>query len=253
MRKIFLLIVLLYFGSLYGQDNSVNAKREFENFIYSADSVKIQNIKNEKLDQIFEIYQYNQIISRELDFGLKESIFNITYSYKLDNELRYQTAEIHLFYFNDKMIDRLIIYEGKNIEISNRTDAEIEDYIQKHDSFYSTKTSLKDFINDVVTKEIFGDYCGFAMTKVKDIGAVELDSPENAEKYVKWMKSYNPEKQMWGYLEISKLLKKQAIELNSDETKIFIHIKERNAVIETCSGCEFGIFKRVFKENKLIL
>ncbi len=52
---------------------------------------------------------------------------------------------------------------------------------------------------------------------------------------------------MWGYSEIEKLFKKNLIELESDELKIYNHIQERNLVIETCSGCTFGIFEKVFK------
>ena len=42
-------------------------------------------------------------------------------------------------------------------------------------------------------------------------------------------------------------LKKELIEINPFEEQIFNHIKERNAVIETCSGCTINLYERVWK------
>jgi hypothetical protein len=229
------------------EDHYEVAKKEFENFIFSSDSIKIQNIKNEKFENISEIFRYNQIVSRELDFGLKEIIFNIEYSYIFKSSFRYSRAIIHFFYYKNKIVDRLIIYEGKELKIANKFDSEINKYINSHNSFYNTKTTIKDFLTDILKSEIYGDGCGFAMIKVKEIDGINLNSLENAEKYVEWMKSYSPEKQMWGYSEIDKLLKKNLIELESEESKIYNHIKDRNAILETFSGCTFGIFRKVFK------
>lgn len=228
------------------KDNYELARKEFENFIFSSDSTKIQNIKNENFENISEISRYNHAVTRDLDFGLKESIFYITYSYNFKSGFRYPGAKIHLFYFKNKIVDRLIIYEGEKLKIANKFDPEINNYINIHNTFYNTKTSIEDFLKDILHQEIFGHGCGFAMIKIKQIDGVELNNIKNVEQYIKWMKSYNSEKQMWGYSEINKLLKKNLIELDSDESKIYNHIKDRNLVIETCSGCTIGIFEKVF-------
>ena len=248
MKFIFSFLLTLVSLTLFCQkDNYEVAKKEFEKFIFSSDSIKIQNIKNEKFENISEIFQYNQIVSRELDFDLKEIAFNVTYSYKFKNSFRYPNAKIYLFYYKDKIVNRIISYEGENVKISIKSDPEIDNYINVHNSFYNTKTALENFLKDFLDEKTYGDGCGFAMIKIKEIDNIERDNVENTDKYIEWMKSYNPELQMWGYSEIEKLLKKNLIELESDELKIYNHIKERNLVIETCSGCTFGIFKKVFK------
>ena len=101
----------------------------------------------------------------------------------------------------------------------------------------------------MTNKQTYGDYCGYEMTRVKKIEGIKLRNPENAEKYVEWMKSFNLEKQMWGYDQIQYLLKNNLIKLEPEEEKIYNHIQQRNAIIETCSGCTFGIFERVFKNK----
>ena len=78
------------------------------------------------------------------------------------------------------------------------------------------------------------------------LAKIELRIPD---KYVEWMKSFNLEKQMWGYNQIQYLIKNNLIELEPEEEKIYNHIQQRNAIIETCSGCTFGIFERVFKNK----
>lgn len=248
MKQLFSFLLILISLMVYCQDDNYEvAKKEFEAFIFSSDSIKIQNIKNEKFENISEIFRYNQIVSRELDFGLKEIIFNIEYSYKFKKNLRYQSAQVYLFYYDNKIVNRSILYNEKNVKLFIKSEPEINNYINIHNTFYNTKTTIEDFLKDILSSEIYGDGCGFAMIKIKEIDGINLNSLENAEKYVEWMKSYSPEKQMWGYSEINKLLKKNLIELESEESKIYNHIKDRNAILETCSGCSFGIFEKVFK------
>ena len=250
MRKIFLILFINVFTNLFCQNSDYEkVKSEFEQFIFSADSTKIQNIKTEKFENIFEIKQFNQTVSRDVEFGLRELIFNITFVYRSENTLKYPQAEIHHFYYNEKTIGNLIIYAGKDKLSSRKFRSEFQIYLNSHNDFYKTNFSLTDYINDLTNKQTYGDYCGYEMTRVKKIDGIKLRNPENAEKYVEWMKSFNLEKQMWGYDQIQYLLKNNLIELEPEEEKIYNHIQQRNAIIETCSGCTFGIFERVFKNK----
>ena len=251
MKFIFSFLLTLVSLTIFCQkDNYEVAKKEFENFIFNSDSIKIQNIKNRKFEKIPDIQEYNHPITRSLDFDLKESIYELRLMYSVNHILRGRGVRIHLFYLGGKDVGKIIDYnqyESEAKQISSKFNGEFINYIVKHNSFYNTKTNKEQFVRDILNRKIYGDACGYEMTRIKKIDDVERDNIENVDKYIEWMKSYNPELQMWGYSEIEKLLKKNLIELESDELKIYNHIQERNLVIETCSGCTFGIFEKVFK------
>lgn len=250
MKKVFLILFISTFTNIFCQNSDFEkAKSEFEQFIFSSDSTKIQNIKTEKFENIFEINKFNQTVSRDVEFGLRELIFNITFVYRSENTLKYSQAEIHHFYYNGNPIGNLIIYAGKDKLSSRKFRSEFQIYLNSHNDFYKTNFSLTDFINDLTNKQIYGDGCSYEMTRVKKIYGIKLRNPENTEKYVEWMKSFNLEKQMWGYDQIQYLLKNNFIKLEPEEEKIYNHILQRNAIIETCSGCTFGIFEKVFKNK----
>ena len=251
-KKLFLLLILLSFGNLYCQDDDYElAKKEFENFVFSSDSIKIQNIKNTKFEKITDIQEYHHSVTRLLDFGLIESIYELRFSYPFDiHYVKGRNVFIFLFYLHGKEVGKIIDYaqyKDEEKQISSKLDSGINDYIVKHNLFYKTNYSQKKFIDDIITKNVYGDYCGYSGSKNDKMFDLELEKLSNVESYVNWMKSFNPEKQMWGYDQIQYLLRKELIELETDEQKIFTHIKNRNTILETCSGCEFGIFKRVFK------
>ena len=251
MKFIYSFLLTLISLTIFCQENNYEvAKKEFENFIIQADSIKIQNIKNEKFEKILDIEQFYHSITRLLDFDLKESIYELRFMYSFNHILRGRGVRIYVFYLNGKEVGKIIDYnqyQNESKQISSNFHNEINKYILKHNKFYNTKSTQENFIKDFLNSKIYGDGCGYEMTRIKKIDDVERDILENAEKYINWMKSHNPEIQMWGYSEIEKLLKKNLIELESDELKIYNHIKERNLVIETCSGCTFGIFEKVFK------
>jgi len=252
MKFIFSFLLTLISLIVFCQKNDYEvAKKEFENFIFSSDSIKIQNIKNEKFEKIIDIQEYHHSVTRLLDFGLTESIYELRFSYPFDiHYVKGRNVIIFLFYLDGKEVGKIVDYvqyKDEEKQISDKFDSGINKYFVNHNSFYNTKTTKEDFIKDFLNRKVYGDGCGYEMTMIKKIDDVERDNIENVDKYIKWMKSYNPELQMWGYSEIEKLLKKNLIELESEELKIYNHIKERNLFIETCSGCTFGIFKKVFK------
>ncbi len=252
MKFISSFLLTLVSMTLFCQKDSYElAKKEFENFIFSSDSIKIQNIKNEKFEKIIDIQEYHHSVTRLLDFGLTESIYELRFSYPFDiHYVKGRNVFIFLFYLDGKEVGKIVDYaqyKDEAKQISSKFNSEFINYILKHNSFYKTKTNEDDFLKDILNRKVYGDSCGYEMTRIKKIDDVETDKIENVDKYIKWMESYNPELQMWGYSEIKKLLTKNLIELESDELKIYNHIKERNLVIETCSGCMFGIFKKVFK------
>ncbi|KFC19922.1 hypothetical protein [Chryseobacterium sp. FH1] len=251
MKPLFSFLLVFFSLIVYCQEDNYDvAKKEFEKFIFSSDSIQIENIKNEKFENILDIQNFYHPITRTLDFGLKESIYELRFMYSVNRILRGRGVKIFLFYQDGKNVGKIIDYyqyENEAKQISSKFDITFNKYIVKHNFFYNTKTNGDIFLKDILNREVYGDGCGYEMTITRKIDDVERDNVENVEKYIEWMKSYNPELQMWGYSEIYKLLKNNFIEVDSEELKIFNHIKKRNLVIETCSGCTLGIFEKIFK------
>lgn len=254
MRKLFLILFISIFTNLFCQNSDFEkAKSEFEQFIFSSDSTKIQNIKTQKFENIIGIENYYHRITRSIDFKLSESIYEVRFSYPFEKRfVKGRGVKIHLYYFLGKQVGKIIDYDQYKDElkqVSNKFEPVFQIFIDKHNSFYTTKFSIKEFVDDSQLTTVYGDYCGYSGEKYIKQYDIELGKIENAEKYVEWMKSFNLEKQMWGYSQIQYLLKNNLIELEPEEEKIYNHIQQRNAIIETCSGCTFGIFKRVFKNK----
>ena len=254
MKRIFILLFISIFSNLFCQNSDFEkAKSEFEKFIFSADSTKIQNIKNQKFENIIGIENYYHRITRSIDFKLSESIYELRFSYPFEKRyVRGRGVKIHFYYFSGKQIGIIIDYDQYKNElkkVSSKFEYNIQKFIDKHNSFYKTKFSINEFINDSLLNTVYGDYCGYSGEKYLTQYEIELENIENSDKYVEWMKSFNLEKQMWGYNQIQYLIKTNLIELEPEEEKIYNHIQQRNAIIETCSGCTFGIFERVFKNK----
>lgn len=254
MKNGYLIIFILIFGNLFCQNSDLlKAKTEFEKYISNSDSTKFQDIKNQKFQNIIEFSRFEKLVNREIDFGLSEIIYSITFNYISEiHYVKIQDLTIHFYYFDKKYVGKIIAYKQyKNMETQNIFDfkSDFQKFIDKHNSFYKTNLSKKEFIEDSLLNTVYGNYCGYSGEKYLEKYNTELEKIENAEKYVEWMKSFNLEKQMWGYDQIQYLLKNNLIELESEEQKIYNHIRKRNAIIEMCSGCTFGIFEKTFKNN----
>ena len=255
MKRIFILLFISTFAYLFCQNSDFQkAKDEFEKFIFSSDSTKIQNIRTQKFENIIEFEdRNNHLITRKIDFDLSESIYKMRFSYSFEKRYtKTREVKIHIFYFLGKEIGKIIDYDQYKDElkqVSSKFEPNFQKFIEKHNSFYKTKFSVEKFIDDSILNTVYGNYCGYSGEKYQKRYDVELENLKNAEKYVDWMKSFNLEKQMWGYDQIQYLLKNNLIELEPKEEKIFNHIRERNAIIEMCSGCEFGIYDKAFNNK----
>ena len=254
MKKVYIILFISIFTNLFCQNSDFQReKEEFEKFIFNSDSTKIQKIKTQKFENIIEIENYYHKITRSNDFKLSESIYELRFNYPFEKKyVKGRGVKVHLYYLEEELIGKIIDYDQYQNElkqVSTKFESKIQKFIDNHNSFYKTKFSINEFINDSLLNTVYGDYCGYSGEKYQKLYNLELENFENAEKYVEWMKSFNLEKQMWGYNQIQYLLKNNLIELEPEEEKIYNHIRERNAIIEMCSGCTFGIYDRVFKNN----
>lgn len=248
MKKITVLLLLFIFSSVKSQEEKYDlVMSEVFEYLSKTDSLQLNQLKNLDLKKS-NIKDFKRIITQDVDFGISRIIYEFTDVVLVEKNYRYIQYKFQKYYFNNALLGNVLNDRDSR---SNKTkyhfNSNITDFLKKRNEFYKTKLNESDFFKESLKSLVYGDGCGAGMEKVKYINKTELYLPENAETYVKWMSSSNLELQMWGYNQINYLLKKELIEINPFEEEIFNHIKERNAVIETCSGCTINLYERVWK------
>lgn len=244
--KLFVIIFLsIITQNLYCQEVKYSlAEGEIYDYFKINDSSIIDSKKEIELRNS-TITKLRKVVSRQRDFKLSEAIYDFTLKISLDEQIRFIDFKVHKYYLNGDYCGLIL----NNINSKqNRVKFEFNKlflgFLSKRNMFYNTSFTEADFVKQNLSYKIYGDGCGYEMKKTKIIDDTILYDVNNAEKYVTWMKSTNLELQMWGYHQLDYLAKKDFIEFENNEEKIFKHIKKRNAILETCSGCTIGLFQR---------
>ncbi|MCF4100044.1 hypothetical protein L1I30_00050 [Gillisia sp. M10.2A] len=111
-------------------------------------------------------------------------------------------------------------------------------YIKKHNDFYNSNLTIEDFEEQIIQEAVVGFGCG----------EVGLDIPKESKAMFRWekngrinklndyLKSFSPELQTLGAIGLLKIN-----DLSKEQTKIINHLKMRNSVIMSCSGCLYGL------------
>ena len=230
MKKITVLLLLFIFSSVKSQEEKYDlVMSEVFEYLSKTDSLQLNQLKNLDLKKS-NIKDFKRIITQDVDFGISRIIYEFTDVVLVEKNYRYIQYKFQKYYFNNALLGNVLNDRDSR---SNKTkyhfNSNITDFLKKRNEFYKTKLNKSDFFKESLKSLVYGDGCGAGMEKVK------------------WMSSSNLELQMWGYNQINYLLKKELIEINPFEEQIFNHIKERNAVIETCSGCTINLYERVWK------
>ncbi|MBF0762586.1 hypothetical protein IR148_16225 [Dysgonomonas mossii] len=247
--RLYFVFTILFVSQLIHSQVKIEGKLSFD-FSFMNDQQFIDSIPNFPND----LYEYYNVrITRDLDFGLKESILGLVSSFHKGNIglSKYKMSDIHLLTKNDSVI--AIIGEIPNYKTSiyfNKI--EVNKYIRKHDSFYQTKTTVNDLRNDLLKDEYYGYICGEApvIYEIPQYNGLSFDNLKNINQFRYWLRSYNPELQTYGVDALSYLYKKKYSDKNDEKVKqdrsIIKYIKQRNSILNTCSGCFVGIYERVF-------
>lgn len=249
MKHLFLCTILFIAQCIYSQEESKSIL-PFD-FSLMNDKRFIDSIPDFPKD----LYEYYQLkTTRELDFGVEESIFHLVSSFHKGNIglSKYKMFDIHILSRNDSVFAIIGDIPGYLISTYFNTD-EISLFIQQHDSIYKTSTSSLDlFVSDILSGESYGYICGEApiIYKIPEHRGLRFGDTKNIKEFRKWLRSYSPELQTYGVDALSYLYKtyhkiSDDIEAKNDK-RIIEHIKQRNSILDTCSGCFIGIYEKVF-------
>lgn len=261
MRRIFLFIMILFPVLCCSQQNideelqfylsdykNFNFKElENRNFKYSVDTLNIPKyLRN----------NFYKKVARDLDFGFIESIYSVKLnSVGADGFMEYTSNILHVLSKDEAIVGIICLNESKNIKTTYFDKNEIQKYIAKHDSLYQTFTQENDLVNDLLQQEVYGYLCGIApvLRDVPEKRGLRFDDIKNINEFRKWIRSYNPEVQSYGADAISYIYQRPKFSigekqnvLEKQDKDLAKYIKCRNSIVNTCSGCLFGIYKRVF-------
>lgn len=245
MKLLLIVLFSIISQNLYCQEAKYSlAEGEIYDYFKINDSLIIDNKKEIELTNS-TITKLRKVISRPIDFKLSETIYDFTLEILLDEQIRYIDFKLHKYFSNGEYCGLILNnINSKEKRIKFAFNKLLSNYLNTRNKFYDTSITESDFVKQNLSYKIYGDGCGYEMKKTKIIDDTILYELNNAEIYVTWMKSTNLELQMWGFNQLDYLAKKDLIEFENDEGKIFKHIRKRNAILETCLGCTIGLFQR---------
>lgn len=234
MKKLLLLLILLISQLINGQ-SYFNEIKNFVSQLEIADSLK-HKLKNNDFKEL-EILDVFYELKRKIDFEYSQHRILILHFSGGD-------LQLDLLSKDDKIIIGWISTLDSNDEYLKieyfKSDEAILEYLNKHNKFYDTDYDITDFREQLLAKYTVGYGCGIAGDHIpKEVKKAERwYKLRRKKKLRKYLTSINPEKQTLGAIGILKFNRQ-----NEFEKKIINHLKNRNSMINSCSGCIYGIEK----------
>ena len=233
MNKISIILLFLIFQITKGQSNLDDLKKYIENI---ENVSELYNLKNVKFKH-FSVITAHTDIERDIDFGYKHHRIEIVpydgYDMKLNiisKDDKIQTAWVSEFdsYKNKYLKIKIVI---KNPDFLSR-------YVKKHNTLYYTKLTDQDFMHQITKEYVVGFGCGITGNNIPREAKKMLKfvKHKNRKKLQEYLTSFSPELQALGTIGLLKIGKLSLMQKN-----IIEHLKKRNSIVSTCSGCLYGI------------
>tara|TARA_R110002096_G_scaffold435605_1_gene661754 strand:+ start:50 stop:787 length:738 start_codon:yes stop_codon:yes gene_type:complete len=233
MRFTIIILTLILVQPIIGQNNLLELKSHVEKFDYVEQFASIKTAEFKTLDVLTTFDE----LEREIDFGYKHHRILVMPNPGWDIKLNFisKNGLIIIGWISEYPLNK-----EKHINLSTfKNNSEfLKSYVTKHNAFYKTDNTEKDFKEQILTEFVVGFGCG----------EVGLDIPSDSKKMLrlakkrkrktltKYLTSFSPELQTLGAIGLLKIGK-----LSSEQKRIIEHLKNKNSVIFSCSGCLYGI------------
>nr|WP_299386721.1 hypothetical protein [Allomuricauda sp.] len=229
----------LTFGFAEGQDMVT----ELQHFLHDVESLdQLKSIKKAKFDS-FDLLVFVDLIERDIDFDYRHHRFLILPVYG---------PHVHLNLISrDGIIEGAWLWEriptyhgfitGNVVLLGGASKNVLDEYIFKHNQLYETKLSSQDMISQLSNLYEVGYDCGLRGTwaSKKTREAMTYVAKKRKKELNKLLTSISPELQTLGALGLLSIDK-----LNKTQTRIIIHLTQRNSVINSCKGEQSGFGER---------
>lgn len=250
VRIILLILLLNTVTSTYSQKKYAEADREMQKYFnafetFNLDSLLTLNFEHLSVDTT-EATSF--LYSRDRDFQITESIYHIEINYDIKPHTYYMEYDVSVFSKNGKNIGLINYSRNSDTSLYYFDPLILNGIIEHHNLFYASNSSITDFINSVIEDVKYGYDCGYTVIDygVPVYAGFMFNDRNNVELFRKWLKSYNIEFQTYGVDALEYLAKYKKVKLNSEDKRIIKYIKSRNSLLNTCSGCLSGIYRKIF-------
>lgn len=192
----------------------------------------------------FRLSRKNERLSRPLDFGFSQTVFEIEISY---DKSYVKEFRVFLVTSNDSIvlgnIQELDYYDKvKKSENYITVNQKITNYLNQHKEKYGLELSLKDFFRQLTELIIYGFGCSeggeYYPPEAKQMK--DFVNTQNYDKLARWLRQISPELQAYAVDGLFQLASK-GIATKQVDKELIQYLKKRNSDVYHCSGCIYGI------------
>ena len=211
---------------------------------------EIKDIKNQCFDSM-KIIVLAKEIERNIDFGYVHHRFLVLPSNGPELRINCISSDsiIHVGwtsvfrYLNTLHANRA----SRNFHLFKDSESFFTNYVSKHNTLYDTKLNKENLVYQLTDEPKVGYGCedNIVFRTPITVKAMEYGKLKKKRKLRAFLKSFSPELQLLGAVELKKLGK-----LKNKEVQIIEHLKTRNSKINSCDGTALGIeenFENLFE------
>jgi len=237
MKTLYLYFVLASLSAFSQSD-----KNEFTTYLEHINTIEdIQNLKNKYFDSV-KILILTKEIERNLDFEYVHHRFLILPTSGPELRINCITKDSVIQVAWTSVFRHIGAFHAnralKNYQLFKHSPEFFTNYIMQHNNLYKSNLNKEDFIDQLTEEFVVGYSCGetalFTTPMTKK--AQRYTHRRKKRKLRMLLKSFSPELQMLGAIELHKLGN-----LKAEDLTIIKHLKTRNSIINTCAGDLYGI------------
>jgi len=233
MRTLILVLILFLIQNVHGQNNIAELKSLLET-IEKTDSLKekIKTAHFEKLD-IIEVYVE---LERDIDFGYRHHRILIIPVSGSDLKLNFisKNGNMKTGWISEFQLDN---NTHLNLKLFKSSPKLFTEYVFNHNKYYETNLDEREFKNQILDEYVVGFACGFSGKEISKESkkSIRYSNNKNSKKLNELLTSFSPELQTLGAIGLIKINK-----ITDKQNVIIDHLKKRNSIIFSCSGCVYG-------------
>lgn len=228
MRTYLFILTLLFIQTINGQSNISELKSYLDTIENTEQVLNLKAVKFDSLDMIEIFHDLN----RKLDFGFEhQRISTMTWTGDLILNIISRKGRIKIIWIS--------AFDSNNEKTKIIKDSGfLSTYISKHNELYKTEQTESDLKEQILAEYVVGFGCGLSGNQISKESkkSIQWTKRKSERKLNNYLTSISPELQTLGAIGLLKIGK-----LDSEQKRLIEHLKNRNSVIFSCSGCLYGI------------
>ncbi|WP_284650923.1 hypothetical protein [Flavobacterium terrisoli] len=258
INRIILVVFLLFsINVIFSQNSYQRVSHEMNEIFKDYKNFSLDVVLNHDFKSDYKVIKKDTklIFDRNLDFGYHNKRMLITinnYGQAPSDRANNFGYIVDLVVKNDSIIAFLNLKNYAPDSQIYYDEVKVQRYVNLHDKFYQTKTTVKDFISSFEKQTTYGFFCGYSPIDygVPTHEGLFFDKAENRKTFFDWLKSYDLGLQANGVTALEFLRDNKKVVLTGEENRIINSIRTRNTIINVCSGCT-SEYSKLYKETPI--